>query len=102
MKKMIACVFAVMLLGGAMAVASGHGKELYDTKCAGCHGDDGTKTAATGGVVVKGLSSEEALEKMQGYLDGTYGGKKARMMTGLLKRFDEAEIKSMADYIGTL
>lgn len=102
MKKIACCLAMLLLLAGVTAVAASSGAELYASKCARCHGDDGTKTAATGGVVIKGLSAGDALSKMNGYLDGSYGGDKARLMTGLLKRFNEEEIKGLADYIGTL
>lgn len=99
MKKMAALFICIILAASVSMVSSGDASSLYESKCAGCHGKDGSKE--TRGVVLTGLDSVDALKKMQGYLDGSYGGKGKGMMARVLKRFKPEQLKGLADHIGT-
>ncbi|WP_027178430.1 c-type cytochrome [Maridesulfovibrio bastinii] len=99
MKKVIALFFCILLAASVSVAFSADSATLYKTKCSGCHGIDGTKH--TGGIALAGLDSSSALEKMNGYLDGSYGGKAKGMMTRILKKLDASEIPGLAEHIGT-
>ena len=84
----------------AGAPTGGHsadGAALF-TRCAGCHGADGTKPPN----VLKGQSAAQVLGKMKGFLDGSYGGERKQVMIGKLKVLTPEEMQSLAEYIGSL
>lgn len=99
MKKIAALFVCIILAASVSVVYSGDASGIYKTKCAGCHGIDGTKK--TGGVVLAGLDSATALKRINGYLDGTYGGKAKGMMTRVLKKIKPAQLPDLAAHIGT-
>lgn len=101
MKKVLAALSLVLCFGVTAAFAV-DGAALYKTRCAKCHQDGSQSSRAGGGVVLKGQSSEEIEMKLNGYLDGTYGGKKKAIMARMLSRVSAEEIKALADYIGDM
>ncbi|MFV0422798.1 c-type cytochrome [Oleidesulfovibrio sp.] len=103
MKKMITVLSLCLALGtgAAIATAAEDGASLY-RKCTGCHGADGSKQPMGVGTPVKGQSADELYNKMKGYTDGSFGGSKKAVMVNILKRLDDAQIKTLADYIATL
>ena len=40
--KVLVCGFTLLVMGAGSAYADDFGKELYESNCAACHGDDGT------------------------------------------------------------
>lgn len=104
MKRTIALLscslLAVSLLAGV--ALSADGASMY-ASCKGCHGADGSKVALGVAPALKGQSADELLKKMQGYKDGTFKiqDKTAPMMTKMVQKFDDAELKTLADYIAT-
>lgn len=101
MKKLIAMLTLVLCFGVTAAFAV-DGATLYKVKCAKCHRDGSESSKAGGGVVLKGQSADEIEMKLNGYLDGTYGGKKKKMMARLLKKLSPEEIKALSAYTGSL
>ncbi len=69
-------ICAALAFGISAAVAA-DGAALYKS-CVGCHGADGSKQ------------------------DGSYGGEKKAVMTNLVKRYSDEEMKAMADYMSKL
>ena len=102
MKRVL--IALVLCLSFALPAAfAADGAALYEKRCSKCHGADGAKTSgASGGVMLKGQSAEDVLAKLKGYQDGSFGGDKKKTMMRLMKRFSEAEIQAMADYVGSL
>ena len=100
MRKLGMClVICSLVLGGASSgMAEKDIKVLYE-QCAGCHGKDGTMLALGKGAILKGQSAETLLKKMNGYVDGTFGGAQKGIMTSILKRVSEEDRKRLAEYI---
>lgn len=101
MKKMFA-VLTLVLCFGVTAAFAVDGAALYKKGCAKCHRDGSESSKAGGDVVLKGQSAAEIEMKFNGYLDGSYGGKKKKTMARLLGKYSPEERKAMADYIGSL
>ncbi|BCS89719.1 c-type cytochrome [Pseudodesulfovibrio sediminis] len=101
MKKILAILTIVFCFGVTAAFAV-DGAELYKTRCAKCHRDGTESSKAGGGVVLKGQSAEEIEMKLNGYLEGSYGGAKKKTMARVLKKFSPEELKAMAAHICTL
>lgn len=105
MKQLIIALVLSLTFGLSMAIADGHGpgKELYNKKCAKCHGMDGAKTSgASGGTMLKGQSADDIKDKLLGYQDGTYGGKKKKTMMRLADKLEQKQIRQLSRYIGSL
>ncbi|WP_243544632.1 c-type cytochrome [Pseudodesulfovibrio tunisiensis] len=104
MKKMCLVLAAICVFAVTSALAmDADTATLYNKKCGNCHGKDGAKTSgASGGVALKGQSAAEIEKKLNGYLDGTYGGKKKKSMARQVKKLDPEQIKALSEYIGTL
>lgn len=99
MKKLVVLFFCIVFAASVSVAFSADSAALYKSKCAGCHGINGAKE--TGGVKLAGLDSKSAMEKINGYLDGSYGGKAKGMMIRILKKVDSADLQGLADHIGT-
>jgi len=95
----LAFALAVTLAAAAFAAAP-DGKALY-VKCAGCHGNDGSKTAL-GNKALKGLSADTLAKALAGYKAKTFGGSKKAMMEAQAANLSDADIKALADYISKL
>ena len=98
-KALIALV--VCLTFGVTAAFAGGGDALYAKKCAGCHGKDGTKSGkSSGGTILKGQSASMIEMKLKGYIDGSYGGKKAKTMKRIVSKYNEQQLTDLAETIG--
>lgn len=93
-------VSGALLFGSSLVAFSQDGASLYKS-CQGCHGAQGEKMAMGVGHPLKGQSAEDLLKKMHGYKDGSYGDGKKAVMENMLKRFDDAQLKALADHIAT-
>ena len=68
---------------------------LYKQKCASCHGVNG------GGIIGPKLIGDSAEKIHQALTDFKSGKRKNYVMYGLLSKMDEAQLKALADEIGT-
>ena len=99
MKKILLLLsLTAFVCAGTAAFAEDSTAALYKSRCAGCHGADGTKSTG-GSPPIKGMSSSDIETKLHGYVDGTYGGKLKNMMINLSKKLSDDEVKALADYI---
>jgi len=104
MKRLIAlsmCSIVSVALLAAVAF-SADGSALYGS-CKGCHGASGEKVALGIAPALKGQGGEALLTKLKGYKDGSYQiqAKTAPMMLKMVQKFDDTELKTLADYIAT-
>lgn len=97
MKLTITCAI-LLLTGAATTWAQGDSKDLYMSKCATCHGPDGTAKTAMGKKLkvqdahaVVGTMSEEQMITI--VTDG-----KGQDMSGYGKQFKPEQIKGLVDY----
>jgi cytochrome c len=87
----------------ALAIAQGNvseGKKIYEQECVSCHLANG----AGSGIypALKALSQEEALKRLKGYRDGTYGGSMKSVMESFSKGKSDKQLEDLAAYIATL
>ena len=89
MKKVL-FAFAICLAFAVSVAFAGSGADLFNKKCAKCHGRDGAKTSgASGGTMLKGQSVDDIKDKLLGYQDETYGGKKKKTMQRMVKKLED-------------
>jgi cytochrome c len=88
MKKVFA-ILTIILCFGVTAAFAVDGGEVYQKRCAKC-------------VVLKGQSAQEIEMKLTGYVDGTYGGAKKKVMERMAKGLSGDELKAVSAYIGSL
>ena len=99
MKKILLLLsLTALVCAGTAAFAEDDTAALYKSRCAGCHGADGSKSTG-GSPAIKGMSSSDIETKLKGYTDGTYGGKLKNMMVNLSKKLTDAERQALAEYI---
>lgn len=84
----------------AVTAAPVDGKGIYAGKCVACHGQNGEGKGAY--PKLAGNSKDDALKKLNGYVDGTYGKAQKMMMAGQAKALSDAERAAVAEYIATL
>jgi cytochrome c len=94
MKKTI--LFAMMI---GVALSAADGAALFK-KCAACHGANGEKHALGKSKVINELSPAEIETALHGYKDGTFGGSMKAIMKGQVASLSDADIKTIAEYIG--
>jgi len=101
--KRIMFAFILCLSFGLTVAFAGSGADLYNKKCAKCHGLHGAKTSgASGGTMLKGQSAEDIKSKLKGYKDESHGGKKKKTMFRVAKKLDHKEIRQLSRHIGGL
>jgi cytochrome c553 len=76
------------------------GKQIFATRCAVCHGEKGQGQGIYPKLI--GNTKEVALQKLKGYVDGTYGKQQKMIMIGQAKGIDDAQKAAVAEYIATL
>ncbi|MBU1248960.1 MAG: c-type cytochrome [Proteobacteria bacterium] len=102
MKLFALSLTLVLALAVTVACASS-GADLYNSKCSGCHGKDGAKAAASSGnVTLKGQSAADIETKLKGYVDGSFGGKKMKVMQKMAGKLSPEETTAVAEHIATL
>ncbi len=89
---------ALLFASGVCAFAAEDGASLYKA-CQGCHGAEGEKLPMGVGHPIKGQSAEDLDKKMHGYKDGSYGDSKKAIMTNIVKRLTDEQIKALADHM---
>ena len=92
MKKVIMFLAILGLSSGAMA-------DAY-TKCAGCHGADGSKAALGKSKVMSDMTKQEIVDSLKGYQAGTYGGPMKGLMVAQVKGLTAADIDAIAAKVG--
>ena len=78
------------------------GADLYAQKCASCHGIDAKKSALNASVPIAGWSTGKTQDALNGYKDGSFGGKMKGIMQGQSKPLSDSDIKLLSDYISIL
>lgn len=97
MKLTITCALLI-LAGGATAWAQGDAKDLYNSKCAVCHGPDGTAKTAMG-KKLKVQDAHAAVSKMsEDQMITVVTNGKGPDMYGFGKQFTKEQIKGLVDY----
>ena len=76
------------------------GKGIFSGKCAVCHGEKGEGKGAY--PKLAGNSKDDAMKKLNGYVDGTYGKAQKMIMAGQAKALSDAQRTAVAEYISTL
>lgn len=80
----------------APATAAGiDAKALFAAKCAGCHGQDGSKG-------LKGKGAEAVVAALNGYKAKTYGGAKKAIMENQAASLSDAEVQALAKFVAGL
>lgn len=76
------------------------GKGIYVGKCAACHGQNGEGKGTY--PKLAGNSKDDAMKKLKGYVDGTYGKTQKMIMAGQAKSLSDADKAAVSEYIATL
>ena len=75
---------------------------LYASKCASCHGTNAEKYALNASENIAQWDSKRIQDALQGYKNGTFGGKMKAIMQAQSKPLSDEEIKLLSDYITLL
>ena len=94
-----AAIFVLVL--ASAVVAEGGGKELFERKCAMCHGKDGVAKAMAKGAGNFNDSAWQAANSAEAIAKAVTNGKGTKMMP-YKEKLKEEEIKAVAEYIKTL
>ena len=78
-----------------------NGKQLF-AKCITCHGLNAEKTALSKSKVIRGWESKKIINALNGYKNGSYGGKMRGVMEAQIKSYTDEDIKKVAEFIATL
>ena len=78
------------------------GADLYAQKCASCHGIDAKKSALNTSAAIAGWTTTKTQKALNGYKDGSFGGKMKGIMQGQSKPLTDSDIKLLSDYISIL
>ncbi len=97
MKKIaIAMIFA----GSSLLMADG---AAIFAKCAGCHGQNGEKSALGKSAIIKGEDAAKTVKLLEGYKAGTLNQHgMGALMKGQVASLSDEQIKEVADYIAGL
>jgi mono/diheme cytochrome c family protein len=102
--RRIVAVVAILTFVVLPALAEGTptGKDLYDKKCAMCHGADGVAKAMGKGSANLNDPAWQAKNSVDAIVQVTTDGKKDTKMPGYKDKMSAADIKAVAEYIKTL
>lgn len=81
------------------AVFAADGAALFK-KCSACHGANGEKHALGKSKIIKDMTPTEIETALHGYKNGTYGGTMKALMKGQIAAYSDAQISTVAEYIG--
>ena len=97
MKKI---VIAMLFAGSTLLMADG--AALF-AKCAGCHGQNGEKSALGKSAIIKGQDVAKTVEQLHGYKAGTLNQHgMGALMKGQVASMSDDDIKAVAEYIAGL
>ena len=92
-------IVVTILLGLWGQANADEGAELFK-KCAGCHGQQGQKSALGKSKIIKDMTKAEIETALKGYKDGTYGGASKGIMKNQASSLNDNQIKAIATSIG--
>ncbi|QOR62763.1 c-type cytochrome [Sulfurovum sp. ST-21] len=97
MKKI---AIAMLFAGSTLLMADG--AALY-AKCAGCHGQNGEKSALGKSAIIKGQDVAKTVEQLHGYKAGTLNQHgMGALMKGQVASMSDDDIKAVAEHIAGL
>ena len=102
MKKIVIAFSTALCLFSFGIAFADDAATLYKTHCQACHGADGSRAPTNTTLIIKGKSSAEVLTMLEGYKDGSFGGKSKQVMTGVVKRLSDDQLKSVSDHVSKL
>ena len=83
-------------------VQAPNASSLYTNRCASCHGVNAEKSALNASENIAQWGSKKIQDALQGYKNGTFGGKMKAIMQAQSKSLTNEEIRLISDYITTL
>ena len=86
---------------GLASLFAADGATLYKA-CATCHGANAEKAALGKSQIIKGWEVDKIESALKGYKDGSYGGAMKGVMKGQVARFNDEDIKALAQYISKM
>ena len=78
------------------------GKDLFEKKCAGCHGVKAEKSALNSSAVIAGWSSICLEEVLNGYKENSYGAHLKHVMKKQLSKLKKRDMKLIINYVDSL
>jgi mono/diheme cytochrome c family protein len=103
MRRVVAIVGILAFLAlPALAEGTPNGKDLYDKKCAMCHGADGVAKGMGKGSANLNDPAWQAKNSVDAVVQATAEGKKDTKMPAYKDKMSAEEIKAVAEYIKTL
>lgn len=73
--------------------------EVHTDTCISCHGEMFEKSAMGYSRIVNQMSKEDIIASINGYKNGTYGGRMKALMAGQVTRLSTEEIEAFAEMI---
>ncbi len=92
-----------LITAGVVSFLSADGATLYKNICAPCHGDKGEKKALGLSAHIGEMRADTIFEALKIYKRGLlakYGPRSGLIMKNIASSLSEAQMKSIADYIG--
>jgi cytochrome c553 len=78
------------------------GAAIYDGACKTCHGAKAEKHALGKSQIIAGWPADKIEKALHGYKDGTYGGPMKGVMKGQVAKYNDDQIKALAEHIASL
>lgn len=97
MKKII--LLSILVALGLSA--NENGATLYKS-CSACHGLNGEKKALNVSLIIKDMTREDISISLNGYKNGTYGGKMKGLMVSQVSKLAEPDLEDLSIYIASL
>jgi len=85
-----------------LLIGSVDGKEIYNKKCASCHGKNADKKAMGTSKKINLLTPELITDALNSYQDGSYRGKYKGMKKSMARKLNQEDINAVTSYIQTL
>ncbi len=90
----------MIFAGSSLLMADG---AAIFAKCAGCHGQNGEKSALGKSAIIKGEDAAKTVKLLEGYKAGTLNQHgMGALMKGQVASLSDEQIKEVADYIAGL
>lgn len=102
MTKITPLLLLFSALCTASVAADTDAKDLYLSKCASCHGKHGELKALNTSRPIASLTAAQIEAALNGYKDGSYGGKLKKIKEGIARKLNTGEISELARYVTTL
>ena len=104
-KKSVEAINKKIMKTSAQAGLQGEsksGSSLYARKCASCHGHDAKKSALNASQAIAGWDTQRTQNALNGYKNGSFGGKMKGIMEGQSRPLSDTEVKLISNYISVL